>query len=68
MALDYLVGYAVSFALKIRIISQLMKSDSFPERKVAENFYNTSLRCSVNCLAWRMRWTATPRSVLNGRL
>jgi HEPN domain-containing protein len=39
----YLVGYAVEFALKIRIISQLMKSDSFPDRKLAENFYKHDL-------------------------
>lgn len=39
----YLAGYAVEFALKIRIISQLMKSDSFPDRRVAENFYKHGL-------------------------
>src|SRR5437764_10156243 len=39
----YLAGYAVEFALKIRIISQLMKSDSFPEKKLAENFYKHEL-------------------------
>ena len=39
----YLVGYAVEFALKVRIISQLMKSDSFPEKKLAENFYKHDL-------------------------
>ena len=39
----YLAGYAVEFALKIRIITQLMKSDSFPERKDAENFYKHDL-------------------------
>src|SRR5205807_6889346 len=39
----YLVGYAAEFALKIRIISQLMKSDSFPDKKVAENFYKHEL-------------------------
>jgi HEPN domain-containing protein len=39
----YLAGYAVEFALKIRIISQLMKSDSFPDRKLAENFYKHEL-------------------------
>lgn len=39
----YLVGYAVEFALKIRIISRLMKSDSFPEKKLAENFYKHEL-------------------------
>jgi len=39
----YLVGYAVEFALKIRIISQLMQSDSFPDKKLAENFYKHDL-------------------------
>ena len=39
----YLSGYAVEFALKIRIISQLMKSDSFPDKKLAENFYKHEL-------------------------
>src|ERR1700678_3980234 len=39
----YLVGYVVEFALKIRIISQLMKSDSFPDKKLAENFYKHEL-------------------------
>ncbi len=39
----YLAGYAVEFALKIRIISQLMKSDSFPEKKLAEHFYKHEL-------------------------
>jgi HEPN domain-containing protein len=39
----YLVGYAVEFALKIRIISQLMQSDSFPDKKLAENFYKREL-------------------------
>ena len=39
----YLVGYAIEFALKIRIIAQLMKSDSFPDKKLAENFYKHDL-------------------------
>ena len=39
----YLSGYAVEFALKIRIIAQLMKSDSFPDKKLAENFYKHEL-------------------------
>ncbi len=39
----YLAGYAVEFALKIRIISQLLKSDSFPDKKLAENFYKHEL-------------------------
>ena len=34
----YLAGYAVEFALKIRIIGQLMASNSFPDKKLAENF------------------------------
>lgn len=39
----YLAGYAVEFALKIRVISQLMKSDSFPDKKLAEDFYKHDL-------------------------
>jgi len=39
----YLAGYAVEFALKIRIIAQLIKSDSFPDKKIAENFYKHEL-------------------------
>jgi len=39
----YLAGYAVEFALKIRIIAQLMKSNSFPDKKLAENFYKHEL-------------------------
>lgn len=39
----YLAGYAVEFALKVRIISQLMKSDKFPNKKLADNFYKHEL-------------------------
>ena len=39
----YLAGYAVEFALKIRIIAQLMTSNSFPDRKTVENFYKHEL-------------------------
>ncbi len=39
----YLAGYVIEFALKIRIISQLMRSDSFPDKKLAENFYKHDL-------------------------
>jgi hypothetical protein len=39
----YLAGYAVEFALKICIISQLMKSNGFPDKKLAENFYKHDL-------------------------
>jgi HEPN domain-containing protein len=39
----YLAGYAVEFAFKVRIISRLMKSDSFPDRTLAENFYKHNL-------------------------
>lgn len=39
----YLAGYAVEFALKIRIIAQLMKSNSFPDKRLAENFYKHEL-------------------------
>src|SRR5437588_13131410 len=59
----YLAGYAVEFALKIRIISQLMKSDSFPEKRLAENFTSTNSRCCGSWPAWMTRWTTMPRSV-----
>ena len=39
----YLSGYAVEFALKIRIIADLMKSDGFPDKRLAENFYRHDL-------------------------
>jgi HEPN domain-containing protein len=39
----YLAGYAVEFALKIKIIAQLMRSDTFPDRKLAEQFYKHEL-------------------------
>ena len=39
----YLAGYAVEFALKVRIITQLMKSDSFPDKKLSESFYKHDL-------------------------
>lgn len=39
----YIAGYAIEFALKIRIIAQLMKSNSFPDKKLAENFYKHEL-------------------------
>jgi len=39
----YLAGYAVEFAPKNRDIAQLMKSNSFPDKKLAENFYKHEL-------------------------
>lgn len=39
----YLAGYAVEIAFKVRIISQLMKSDSFPDKKLAEGYYKHDL-------------------------
>lgn len=39
----YLAGYAVEFALKIRIIAQLMKSNRFPDKKSVEIFYKHDL-------------------------
>lgn len=39
----YLVGYAVEFALKVRIISELMRSDSFPDKKQTEIYYKHDL-------------------------
>ena len=39
----YLAGYAVEFALKVRIIAQLMKSNCFPDKKLSEHFYTHNL-------------------------
>lgn len=39
----YLAGYAIEFALKIRVIALVMKSDSFPDKKLAEKFYTHDL-------------------------
>lgn len=39
----YLAGYPVEFAFKIRIISQWIESDSFPEKKLVDNFYKHDL-------------------------
>jgi hypothetical protein len=39
----YLAGYAVEFALKIRIISELMKSNGFPDKDLARDFYKHDL-------------------------
>ncbi len=39
----YLAGYAVEFALKVLIIAEVMKSDGFPGKKQAENFYKHDL-------------------------
>lgn len=39
----YLAGYCVEFALKVRIISQLMKSDSYPTQQSIKDFYNHQL-------------------------
>jgi len=39
----YLGGYAVEFALKVCVISRLMKSNSYPERKDAERYYKHDL-------------------------
>jgi len=39
----YLAGYAVEFALKVRIISRLMRSNSFPEKNLCNNFYGHDL-------------------------
>ncbi len=39
----YLAGYVVEFALKIRIISRLMKSEIFPDRKLSDSFYKHDL-------------------------
>lgn len=39
----YLVGYAVEFALKVRIIAQLKMSDAFPDKKMADSFFKHEL-------------------------
>lgn len=39
----YLAGYAVECAFKVRIISEVMKSNSFPDKKLVENFYKHDL-------------------------
>ena len=39
----YLAGYAVEFALKVRIISELMKSNSFPAKGIVDSFYKHDL-------------------------
>ena len=39
----YLAGYAVEFAFKIRIIGQLMISNGFPSKNLADNFYKHDL-------------------------
>lgn len=39
----YLAGYAVEFALKVRIIARLMGSNSFPEKSLCNNFYGHNL-------------------------
>jgi len=40
----YLAGYAVEYALKVKIIALLMGSNAFPERRDAESFYRHSLK------------------------
>ena len=39
----YLAGYAVEFALKVRIIAELHRTDGFPGKKLAEDFYKHDL-------------------------
>jgi hypothetical protein len=39
----YLVGYAVEFALKVRILSQLASSRVFPDKKLVDQFYKHDL-------------------------
>ena len=39
----YLAGYAIEFAFKVRIISQLTKTGTFPDRKLVDNFYKHDL-------------------------
>ncbi len=39
----YLAGYAVEFALKIRIIAQMIQSNSFPNKKLVDSYYKHDL-------------------------
>ena len=40
----YMAGYAVEFAFKVIITSQLIESDSFPDKKDVEKFYKHDLK------------------------
>ena len=39
----YLVGYSVEFALKVRIVSRMIKSDSCPSLKFVQEFHKHEL-------------------------
>lgn len=39
----YLAGYAVEYALKVRIIALLARPDSLPEKKLLDRFYSHNL-------------------------
>ena len=47
----YLAGYAVEFAPKIRIISDLIKSDGFPDKSVFDTFYRHDLNALLKKFA-----------------
>ncbi|MEN9664929.1 MAG: hypothetical protein RLZZ326_1292 [Planctomycetota bacterium] len=52
----YLAGYAVEFALKIRVIAQLMKSNSFPDKKlIKQHLFCKSRISEVGHLAFMFR-------------
>ena len=55
----YLVGYAVEFAFKIHMIGQLMKSNSFPDKKLAESFYKHDLTLLRKSASLTSKWTTT---------
>ncbi|HEY5313026.1 MAG TPA: hypothetical protein VIK18_10925 [Pirellulales bacterium] len=40
----YLAGYSIEYALKIRLIAELMRSNSFPDRLLAAKFYQHNLQ------------------------
>lgn len=39
----YLTGYVIEYAFKVRIISQLQKADTFPEKSLMEVYYKHDL-------------------------
>ena len=39
----YLSGYAVEFALKVRIIRELMTSNAFPDKRAVDDFHKHNL-------------------------
>ena len=56
----YLAGYAVEFALKVRIISDLMKSDGFPDLNFAKKFYQHELTALLALTKLKDEMTTDP--------